>query len=272
MEAPRRRRFVVAGVVVLAVLLLVVLPGFLATRPAFFNRTPNLGAKYTSWSTSTHSESGCESCHTSPNVVARTVYRSRMVGEFYLSLVLRSREPRVFGTPSNEACLACHDDLRTVSPKGDLQIPHRAHVTVLKMGCVECHDNVVHTKTPEAKNTPTMAGCLRCHDGDTAKNGCTACHTKKAAPASHRAPDWPIVHAQKATDPECDSCHKWTEAWCVDCHVRRPQSHGADWRAKHGDQVKKHRSCEACHDGAFCTPCHGEVPSENFNPALVIVK
>ncbi len=110
-----------------------------------------------------------------------------MVGEFYLSLVLRSESPSVFATPTNEACLECHNDLRSVSPKGDLQIPHRAHVTILKMECVECHDYLVHELNPSGKHLPTMAGCLRCHDGDTAKDTCTACHTQKAAPDSHQA-------------------------------------------------------------------------------------
>jgi hypothetical protein len=268
----RRKRYVFAGIAVLALLLLVVLPGFLASRPAFFGRVPSLTKKYEAWSTSTHVGAGCEGCHVAPNAVAKTTYRARMVGEFYLSLVFRSREPKVFNTPTNESCLACHNDLRTVSPKGDLQIPHRAHVTVLKMKCVECHNYVVHDKSPEGKHTPPMSGCLRCHDGDTAKNGCTVCHTAKAVPASHKAADWDIVHAKKAADPECDSCHKWTENWCVDCHARRPRSHTADWRATHGAQVAKHRSCEACHDAAFCVNCHGELPAKNLDPTLVIVK
>jgi hypothetical protein len=72
MGTPRRRRLVIAGIAVLAVLLLVVLPGFLATRPGFFGRVPGLGVKYETWSTSTHSEAGCESCHVPPNAVART--------------------------------------------------------------------------------------------------------------------------------------------------------------------------------------------------------
>lgn len=268
----RSKRFVYGGIAVLALVLLVLIPGFLATRPGFFARFPSLKDKQKAWSTSTHAEAGCESCHVPPNAIARTTYRARMVGEFYLSLVSRSREPKVFGTPTNEACLACHNDLRTISPKGDLQIPHRAHVTVLKMKCVECHNYVVHDKSPAGKHTPPMKGCLRCHNGDTAKNGCTVCHTQKAAPESHRAADWTIVHAQKATDPECNSCHKWTDNWCVDCHARRPRSHGADWRAAHGAQAAKQRSCEACHEAAFCVHCHGEFPAGNLNPGLKLVK
>ncbi len=84
----RRRRYLFAGIAVLALLLLVVLPGFLASRPAFFGRVPSLSKKYEAWSTSTHVGAGCEGCHVPPNAVAKTTYRARMVGEFYLSLRL----------------------------------------------------------------------------------------------------------------------------------------------------------------------------------------
>ena len=52
------------------------------------------------------------------------------------------------------ACSKCHVDLRTVSPSGDLNIPHRAHVAVLKMQCVECHDNLVHTTNAAGQPHP----------------------------------------------------------------------------------------------------------------------
>jgi uncharacterized Fe-S cluster protein YjdI len=58
----------------------------------------------------------------------------------------------------------------------------------------------------------------------------------------------------------------------VDCHADRPQSHGDDWRAVHGERVAEHRSCEACHIGAFCVRCHGEVPRLNYDPALELVE
>ncbi len=261
-----------AGIAVLAVLLLGVLPGYLATRPAFYDHVPALTEEYEAWSTSTHLEAGCEACHVPPTTIAQTTYRVRMVGEFYLSLVFRSREPQVFATPTNEACLACHSDLRTVSPRGDLQIPHRAHVSILEMECVECHNYLVHELSPEGKHVPPMVECLRCHDGDAAKDACTACHTEKAAPESHANEDWLVEHAEQADDPECITCHKWAENWCVDCHSQRPQSHGSDWRAAHGAQVEIHRNCEACHEGPFCIRCHGEVPQLNFDPGLTLVE
>lgn len=262
-------RVAIAGAIVLA---LVVLPGYLSSRPGFFGRYPSLATEHTGWSTSSHLGVACERCHVSPTPVARATYRVRMVGEFYMSLVARDRTPDLFGRPTNAACLECHSELRTSSPKGDLQIPHRAHITVLKMECVQCHDYLAHELSPDGAHAPTMAGCLKCHDGDTAKDACTACHTEKAAPASHTSSDWLEVHAAQSDDPQCAGCHKWTEDWCVDCHRDRPVSHASDWRATHGERVATHRSCEACHRQAFCVECHGDLPALNYDPSLKLVE
>ena len=187
-ERPRRRRLADRTASSCSrVLLLVVLPGFLATQPGFFGRVPTLAREVRDRGRRRRTpRRAAKRATCRPSVLAQAAY-ARAWSASSTSRSSPARGSRsVFGTPTNEACLACHNDLRTVSPKGDLQIPHRAHVTVLKMKCVECHNYLVHEKSPEGKHTPPMAGCLRCHDGDTAKNTCTACHTEKAAPASHR--------------------------------------------------------------------------------------
>lgn len=270
---PRRRRIILAGIGgVVLVIGLIVVPALIAARPGFFGRFPEFTEKYEPWSTSSHAAVGCEECHVPPQTAARVLYHAQSAERFYLSLIGRPPSPEQFAAPTTEACLECHNDMRSVSPEGDLQIPHRAHVTVLKMDCVECHDFLVHELSPEGKHTPQMEGCMRCHDGDTAKDTCTACHTEKAAPETHAADDWLIAHAEAAADPECDSCHKWTDDWCVDCHSRRPESHGEDWRKVHGARVAERRNCEACHVGSFCEPCHGEYPQTNFDPDLKLVQ
>lgn len=268
----RGRGPLVVAAVIAAVVLLVVVPGYVASQPSFLSRYPALAEKIEPWEVSTHTEAGCEGCHVEPTILAQMAYRTKMAGEFYRGIVSTSRAPEVFGRPTNDACLTCHNDLRTVSPKGDLQIPHRAHVTILKMDCVDCHDFLVHELSPEGRHTPPMIGCMECHDGDRAKDSCSACHTQKAAPDSHGASDWLVTHPRDQDDPECVGCHKWAPNWCADCHSQRPRSHTDDWRAVHGEQVKQHRSCEACHDGAFCERCHGVVPQVNFDPALSVVK
>jgi len=270
---PARRRFIVrAGIVVAVIVVLAVVPAYIATRPGFMRRYSHFAPQYQSWSTSVHAQVSCQQCHVAPNFFAQAAYAARMTGEFYLSTVNASRQPALFPVPTNAACQSCHADLRTVSPSGDLNIPHRAHVGVLKLDCVKCHAYLVHKTNPKGTHTPSMATCLTCHDGKKAKNACSDCHTNKGEPVSHRAPDWVIVHPQMQDKVDCKSCHAWTPNWCATCHAKRPKSHTADWRTKHGQQAAVRRNCEACHDAVFCTRCHGEVPQLNFNPSLGLVK
>jgi hypothetical protein len=258
--------------VLVVLVVFVFIPGYIATQPQFLSRYSNLKNSHETWSTSVHAQASCQSCHVSPGWTAQTIYGARMVGEFYLSFVIPSRQHKLLGTPTNDACLRCHVDLRTVSPSGDLNIPHRAHVNVLKLQCVQCHEYLVHKTNPSGKHTPAMSECLKCHDGKTAKNGCSTCHTNKALPQNHQAADWIVVHPDKQKEIDCAKCHKWTENWCAQCHSTRPRSHTPTWRTDHGAKVKTHRNCEACHDAAFCVRCHGVVPMDNFNPALKVVQ
>jgi len=267
----RRRLFLVLGIVALAVAIFVIVPGYIAAQPKFLERYASTSGAYKMWSKSVHAQVPCQSCHVSPAWTDQVIYALRMPGEFYLSLAVPSRQPKILATPTNAACSSCHTDLRKVSPSGDLNIPHRAHVTVLKLKCVTCHKFLVHQANPQGTHKPTMAGCLSCHNGRVAKNSCSACHTDKALPANHRASDWIIVHPQKQKEIACAKCHKWTTGWCAQCHATRPRSHTKTWRTDHGARVKTHRDCEVCHTAAFCIRCHGEVPSLNFDPTLKIV-
>jgi hypothetical protein len=264
----RRRALLIAGAVLLAVVVLAIIPGFIATQPGFMRRYSHFNTEYQTWSTSVHAKTACQKCHVPPTVLAQAGYSVRMLGEFYLSAVQPSRQPKLFPLPTNAACQSCHLDLRTVSPSGDLNIPHRAHVSVLKMECVKCHSYLVHAKNPQGNHRPTMATCLTCHDGKQAKNACGTCHTNKGEPISHRQPDWLVIHPQMQAQVDCKKCHEWKTGWCSDCHKKRPKSHTADWRKTHGQQVDKRRNCEACHEPAFCIKCHGVVPALNLDPAL----
>lgn len=267
-----RRTLITLAAALVAVLALVVVPAIVSSQASFFSRYPGIADEYSTWSTSAHAEVSCEQCHVPPRALAKVGYRLLMVGQVYLA-PFSSSAPDVFRTPANDACLACHSDLRTVSPEGDLQIPHRAHVTILKMKCVQCHNYLVHEASPSGDHVPQMEDCLTCHNGDRAKDACSACHTEKAAPPTHAAKDWLVVHPQAAkASPECVKCHDWAGNWCVQCHESRPASHGNDWRKVHGAAVKAHRNCEACHDGPFCVKCHGVVPQLDFDPALEMVK
>jgi hypothetical protein len=268
----RRRPLLTGALVVAFVVVFIAAPMYLALQPKFMQRYTHFSGHYESWATSVHAKVACQRCHVAPTWTAQSVYAVRMLGEFYLSLVSPSRQPKLFPLPTNAACRSCHNDLRTISPSGDLNIPHRAHVDVLKMPCVQCHAALVHRKNPQGNHKPSMATCLKCHDGKQAKSECSACHTNKNLPLNHRAANWVVIHPEMQTKIDCKACHQWTANWCSECHAKRPKSHGANWRTTHGQVVKVHRNCEACHVGAFCAKCHGTVPQANFNPDLKLVR
>jgi len=269
----RRRRWIVRGGVAATVLALILLiPGYVGSQPGFIGHYSNFHAQYQTWSRSAHAEVPCQRCHVSPDLFSRTTFNLKMIGEVYISPIARSRQPKVLSSPTNAACQSCHIDLRTVSPSGDLKIPHRAHVGVLGIKCVKCHAYLVHGKSPEGSNKPRMVTCLTCHDGRKAKNACVTCHTNKAAPAGHRSAEWLVIHPTQQAKLDCAKCHAWTAHWCKDCHSRRPPTHVAKWRTTHGLRVKAHRDCEACHQASFCVRCHGEVPKLNFDATVKLVQ
>jgi hypothetical protein len=262
------RLAIAAGLITVFVLI----PAYIGSQPAFTQRYSSMESAHDTWAASVHAQVKCQSCHVPPSAVPQAFYGLRMAGEFYLQLLPISRQPDLAGKPQNEACGSCHIDLRAVSPSGDLNIPHRAHVEVLEIDCIECHSYLVHETNPQGNNAPTMAGCLECHDGVKAKRDCEACHNEKGAPLSHKAADWTVVHPQKQDAEDCVSCHGWTEDWCAQCHTNRPRSHAVDWRKTHGATVEQRRNCEACHEAPFCEECHGEVPQLNFDPALQLAQ
>jgi hypothetical protein len=266
-----RRRLLWAGVALLLLVVLVLIPGLYASQPGFVTRYPALSAQYKAWSTSKHKDVACESCHAQPTFLGRAGYSAWMLGEFYRSVFSSAATPGVFAAPTNASCQVCHAKLVTTSPTGDLIIPHKAHVDVLKMQCVTCHRYLVHELSPKGTHTPPMAACLTCHNGVQAKNACVTCHTAKAAPETHKAANWLVIHPAQAVGGNCPTCHAWTKNWCADCHSRRPPSHVATWRTTHPAAVKTHRDCEVCHTGPFCIRCHGVVPQLDFNPAVTLV-
>lgn len=274
-QAKRTRRWIKPlAIGVAVVVVLVVVPALFAVQPAVIGGRGDLKVAHETLLLSKHGDVPCQGCHADPKVASQAGYGARMLGQLYLSFVGGDDATASFPPPSNAACLNCHKKLVKTSPKGDLLIPHRAHVDILKVPCVTCHRYLVHEESPEGRHTPPMAVCLTCHDGKQAKNACTTCHTAKAAPDTHKASDWLVVHPQVAKTTDCAKCHGWIDNWCADCHDRRPPSHTKDWRERHATAVavKKPRNCESCHVASFCTECHGSVPELNRDPNATRVK
>ena len=168
-------------------------------------------------------------------------------------------ETNLLDAPDTEACEKCHTTFRAVSPDGDLLIPHRAHVQVLEVECVVCHQDLVHSVNSEGFNRPEMTTCLSlCHDGEQATEQCTSCHTRKNTPESHASDDWLSVHGVMSETDDCGSCHDWTPDYCGECHQKRPATHVGNWKTLHAERASVHpKGCLVCHDEeAFCNECH----------------
>jgi hypothetical protein len=130
---------------------------------------------------------------------------------------------------------------------------------VLKVNCVVCHKDLVHSVNTAGFNRPEMATCLNlCHDGTKATNKCVKCHTRKQTPPSHSKPDWLLVHSTQAATTKCGECHGFTPDFCADCHAKRPASHKGNWKKDHKYRAKQlGKGCLVCHGGEkFCKTCH----------------
>jgi len=258
-SAKKRRRLIIGGVVLaaLVVLLIAVLPQFSMMQPNYYGRYPGLSARMDSWRNSTHARMGCVSCHVEPGLKGYVNYGLAAIPDFYSQLFFGAKTTNMFSPPTVAACQKCHTNFREVSPGGDLKIPHKAHVVVLKMNCVDCHKNLVHSNNRQGFNRPEMQTCLKCHNGDKASNKCVDCHTQKITPPTHKQKDWLQVHSSGADLKEC-SCHSWTPEFCAECHEKRPASHVGNWKKNHGPEAKKRgQGCLVCHGGEkFCKQCH----------------
>lgn len=250
------RRLFAGALGIVAVVL--VLPGVSTVQAGYYGRYPGLGDRMDHWKTSTHARIGCIDCHVEPGVEGHLMYGIESIPAFYSQLIRGANTTNLLKSPSRKSCQECHTTYRAVSPAGDLLIPHRAHVEVLKMECAACHTDLVHSENRRGFNRPEMELCLeQCHDGDTASDECTACHTRKQTPSSHKSKTWLSDHGGLAKSQDCGQCHDWTPDYCKECHSKRPASHAGNWKKDHASPAKADDSgCIVCHGEKFCKDCH----------------
>jgi len=257
---PARHRWTLAAaIVVIVVLVVAFLPQFSTLQPAYYERYEGMHVRMENWRASTHARIGCISCHVEPGLKGFVTYGLESIPDFYSQLFFGARTSNLLHQPSIRACQRCHTSFRQVSPAGDLLIPHKAHVQVLKVNCVVCHKNLVHSANTLGFNKPEMSTCLDlCHDGKKATNKCVKCHTRKQTPPSHSQPNWLLIHSQKTTTINCAKCHAWTPDFCAECHSKRPASHTGNWKKQHQYRAKVlGKGCLVCHGGEkFCKKCH----------------
>lgn len=258
---PRKKRWpvFVAVAVMLVVVVILVLPFFSVLQPRYYERYDNLQGRMDNWRKSTHAKMSCADCHMDPGIKGFIEFGAKAFPAFYSQLVVGPKQDNLFAQPSIAACQKCHTNFRQVSPQGDLLIPHKAHVQILKINCSECHKNLVHSANARGFNRPEMSQCLeKCHDGVQATDQCTKCHTRKNTPESHSQKNWLEIHADKVATVDCGECHAFSANYCDECHTKRPKSHVGNWKKGHAAVAKERgKGCLVCHGGEkFCKECH----------------
>lgn len=261
---PFFRRFVTITGAIGVTVVIVIGFGVIPAAFTFSSRSCALchATLYHGWETTTHKNVPCSSCH-----IQRTFLTPLgLIQKMLIELKVRdSKEALGFvARTDNKVCDSCHKARRTISPGGDLLIPHTAHTKLRKLACVDCHTNLVHRGKSTKKTKPSMITCYKCHDGKKAPNSCGVCHTEKSLPPDHKGPEWLASHSQvHDSDPDyCIGCHGWVEDYCGECHKRKPRSHLVlGWRSQHQNLFVTDRraGCSQCH-GEKCNSCHGKSP------------
>lgn len=220
---------------------------------------------------SSHSQFKCMDCHQRP---AFGILKTDEVAEAV------AREVGLTRMVSNEVCKQCHSTNRTVSPSGDIQVPHERHLAQ-GLYCMKCHQGVVHGKEAVGGSGiiqfsgPAMTTCINCHIERGITTNCSACHTGDREPDSHKAAGWLTSHGERARQDigVCAMCHAYTKlkavkvttqgeagsfaqanAFCSQCHLNRPVTHTETWTVDH--------PIEARSDQEGCLVCHKDVPAE----------
>jgi hypothetical protein len=164
------------------------------------------------------------------------------------------------------ACTSCHNGMNIPAQPATCTACHAAATFGVAV-CTDCHSaaGTMHLETVHT-TTPTVPACTQCHTGyqeHAGKVTCVTCHTRVATFHHGMSAD--------AGKKDCTSCHtkrhagkKIALAKCAKCHTGNAPA--AKPRAQHSLQVKKKKTCSACHtkalhakafgSGMTCSSCH----------------
>ncbi|MEW6173202.1 MAG: cytochrome c3 family protein [Bacillota bacterium] len=198
-------------------------------------------------------------------------------------LIVPHREhTTVTGTP----CAACHVDVVHA------RAGKRMTAALQKTGGKD--DPAFDLLEKELKNLgpkehrPLMGACMKCHNGKIAPSACAACHKDLDIPENHKPKDWSYNHGSSARKDiqGCVYCHAVLldvarpgekislmqgvrgNPFCIECHIKRPVTHGRDFKLKHKFRGENNLAgCLVCHDAkpkgpvaaqeiVTCSECH----------------
>jgi hypothetical protein len=200
-------------------------------------------------------------------------------------------------------CLAGFVAVESVSacrraPPDPPRFPHEVHLAKLECGapgqpaCLTCRSCHAEATGGQARTSPQLGTCARCHRDDSGRLQATLArtperpygeisidHDKHLALESIRGQCVPchagVVDANRPALPpmsQCFTCHEHEEQWnrgqCTPCHEPRDLAktlpvtflrHDEAFSRRHGDlmaQGQNAQLCQSCHTQAQCQACH----------------
>ena len=246
----RKRRWIVALSIIGGVIVLLIVAAFVTAHftsaSSFCDTCHEMDPYYTTWQASEHSSAECRDCHIPPGTIPYIETKLGSFREIYVHFFGSADAPlAVTREIPNDSCFRCHDDPPADPTLSTVTFSHAEHAA--RTYCITCHVRMVHQAlTPGYVDPGTMSSCFKCHDGSTAPNTCSYCHTPP--------------HEKRG---ECSGCHNtsgWTSAGtdhpfaltgahasltCTQCHVSRPG-------------VANIPGTELAQADPACVSCHGD--------------
>ncbi len=171
--------------------------------------------------------------------------------------------------PTNEDCLACHNDSTLTTEVNGKSISLYVNADNFKnsihggmFACVDCHTDV---KTSPHENTPAKISCSSCHSDEQAAYE-RSFHAKAIRAGDGKAATCVDCHGSPhellpASDPKSRVNHANIPATCGACHgqkfVMEASGHSAQPFISYEQSVHGRAVAAGSEKAAVCTDCHG---------------
>ncbi|MEW9052372.1 MAG: NapC/NirT family cytochrome c [Neobacillus sp.] len=245
--------------------------------------------QYYTLKASSHSEVECASCHVEPGVENYAKAKANGVVELYKKQTDTYLAPiKMPNLIPDESCERCHNmNARSVTPSGDLIIPHDKHKEK-GIECVQCHSGTAHGEISDRKVTyksdygkwnenvgamlmsdkkytsPKMETCMNCHELQKAPLECTACHESTMVPDDHKTEKFKAGEHGKIQPDElqkCEKCHSYMSTEEYDLFKEEPNYKKYLSNDKEdSDNVSIQQFAKV---NTFCKDCHGQRPASH---------
>jgi cytochrome c nitrite reductase small subunit len=133
--------------------LIFLIGNYLISNPKTCTVCHEMKKYYETWKASSHSTAAktCTHCHAGEEIKDKFLLRFYIVAEF-ITTGNSKQAPRGIYIPHSDSCarLGCHSLNRVRNPSNTIKIDHRLHTQQMKVSCVECHKQAVHSRSKSA--------------------------------------------------------------------------------------------------------------------------